>query len=160
MEFDRNYLDQEIFVQRRLRRDAALRDLGVDPEAFRVWQRDQEVGNETDSDEYRETQPAKGLHYIAAFLDDFAPGQAACEEVIRMTMGWLGVVDDAHTNKVEWNNRIGWYAYGGAEELAPILEICFDFMWEQGGFSLYTSIDELPDKGDIEYYESPLAEGG
>jgi hypothetical protein len=51
-------------------------------------------------------------------------------------------------------------AYSGAAELAPILGMCFDFIWAQGGFSFYADLDDDLDKSDIEEYESPLAEGG
>lgn len=146
--FDRDYLDQQAFVQLRLRRDAALRDLRVDPELFKVWQRDREVGNECDTDEYRETQPSKGMGYISDFMADWSPGVAACNEMMELVKKWI----DAGANMGE--------AYSGAAELQPIMELCFDFMWEKGGHSLYTAIDDLPDASTVEYYESPLAEGG
>ena len=152
MNFDRKYLDQEHFVKARAARDQALRDLGVDPEEYKVWSRNQNVGNETNSDEYRETQPAKGLHMISDFLDDYRAGWEVSNEVIRLTHQWLGVVDDAHTRQGVWNKKIGWYVYGGAEELAPILTICFDFLWEEGGISLYQAINWLPEEADVEYF--------
>jgi hypothetical protein len=147
MNFDRAYLEQETFVQRRLRRDAALRDLRVDPELFRQWQRRQEVENETGTDEYRETQPSKGLGFISEFMADWAPGVEACNEMMELVKKWI----DAGANMGE--------AYSGADQLVPILELCFDFMWEEGGYSLY-SRDDVPDAAAVEYYESPLAEGG
>jgi hypothetical protein len=138
MNFDRAYLDQELqgrkpFLELRLRRDAAIRDAGIDPGAFKAWQRQQEVDNECGSDEYRETQPGKGLHYIADFLDDWAPGVQAVNEMMELVGKWI----DAGANLGE--------AYSGADQLVPIMELCFDFMWERGGYSLYTSLDELPD---------------
>jgi hypothetical protein len=150
MEFDRNYLDQELqgrkpFVELRLRRDATLRDMGVDPEEFKVWQRDREVSNETDTDEYRETQPAKGLHYIAEFFDDWAPGVSAVYEQMELVKKWL----DAGANLGE--------AYSGAEQLVPILNNCFDFMWQKGGYSLYTSIDQLPDSETMAVFKEDKA---
>lgn len=145
MDFNRDYLDQPIFVQRRLRRDAALRDLGVDPEEFKVWQRASEVGNECDTDEYRETQPSKGLSYIADFMADFAPGREAVLEMLNLTRQWL----------ITSANVVG--AYDGAAELVPILNACFDFMWERGGFSFYT-VEELPDEGDVEYFKEHYQE--
>ena len=148
MEFDRAYLNQEAFVQQRLRRDASLRDLNVDPELFRQWQRQQEVDNECGSDEYRETQPSKGLTYIADFFADWAPGVDAVYEMMELVKKWL----DAGANLGE--------AYSGADELVPILNNCFDFIWEQGGYSLYVPRTDLPDAAAVECYESPLAEGG
>lgn len=144
MEFDREYIDQEIFVQRRLRRDAVLRDHDVDPEAFHVWGRQQEVDNEAGTDEYRETQPGKGLHMIAELLDDWFAGPTATMNVIRLTAVWL---------EAAYQGFLEGHSYAGAEELAPILEICFDYMWELGGYSLYSEIDSLPDEDTINYYK-------
>jgi len=158
MNFDRKYLDLPDFASRRTARDNYLRDHGVDPGEFHVYQRDSEVGNETDTDEYRETQPSKGLAMISDFLADFRAGVEASEEVIRLTQKWMGVVDDAHVHKEDYNEQIGWYAYGGAEELAPILRICFDFMWEEGGYSLYTHLDQLPTVEELDYFKE--ATGG
>jgi hypothetical protein len=115
--------------------------MGVDPEEFKQWQRVLEVENETGTDEYRETQPSKGLTYIADFMADWAPGVVACNEMMDLVKKWI----DAGANMGE--------AYSGADQLAPILDLCFDFMWERGGHSLYTSIDQLPDEGDVELFK-------
>lgn len=139
--FDRTYLDQHSCVERRLRRDATLRDLRVDPEEFYNWQMRQEVGNETDTDEYRETQPSKGLSYISEFMADWSPGVAACNEMMELTKKWI----DAGANMGE--------AYSGADQLVPILDLCFDFMWQQGGYSLYQRLDAVPDVSDVEIYK-------
>jgi hypothetical protein len=139
-DFDREFLKLDTFTNRRLRRDAALRDLGVDPEEFMLWQRDQEVGNECDTDEYRETQPSKGLGFISEFMADWGPGVAACNEMMELTKKWI----DAGANMGE--------AYSGANELVPILRMCFDFAWEQGQYSLYT-VNEVPDASDVEFYK-------
>lgn len=144
MNFDRAYLDQKPFAELRTHRDAQLLNAGVDPVAFKVWQRQQEVDNECGSDEYRETQPGKGLHYIADFFDDWAPGVDAVYEQMALVKVWL----DAGANLGD--------AYSGNEQLVPILNNCFDFMWEKGGYSLYTSIDELPDESTINYYKEYL----
>jgi hypothetical protein len=145
MNFDRSYLNQQDFVQQRLRRDALLRDNGIDPEAFRDWQRTSEVSNECDTDEYRETQPAKGLHYIADFFNDWSPGVSAVYEQMELVKKWL----DAGANLGD--------AYSGAAELEPILNNCFDFIWERGGHSLYTSIDQLPDPLEMKYFKGELS---
>lgn len=155
MDFDREYLDLPTFAERRAFRDGYLREHGVDPEEFHVWARESEISNECDSDEYRESQPAKGLAMIADFLHDFRAGKAASEEVIRLTNKWVGVVDDAHSHPAEYEGKtgVGWYLYGGAEELKPILAICFDFMWEEGGSSLYTPLTTVPDDDQIAWFK-------
>jgi hypothetical protein len=145
MNFDRAYLDQQVYVGYRLRRDALLRDNGIDPENFKAWQRMMEVGNECDTDEYRETQPAKALHYIADFFDDWSPGVSAVYEMMELVKKWL----DAGANLGD--------AYSGAEQLVPILENCFDFIWERGGHSLYTSIDQLPEPSEMAYFKGELS---
>jgi hypothetical protein len=145
MIFDRRYLDQETYVGYRLRRDALLRDNGIDPDRFKDWQRMMEVGNECDTDEYRETQPAKGLHYIADFFDDWSPGVSAVYEMMELVKKWL----DAGANLGD--------AYSGAEQLVPILENCFDFIWERGGHSLYTPIDQLPEPSEMAYFKGELS---
>jgi hypothetical protein len=44
-------------------------------------------------------------------------------------------------------------AYSGTDELVPILNNCFDFIWEKGGYSFYTPIDELPDSEAMNYFK-------
>jgi hypothetical protein len=144
-DFNRKYLEQDTFVQRRLRRDAALRDFGIDPEEYRIWARDSEIGNECDTDEYRETQPSKGLHFIGGFLSDWAPGVDACYEMFELTKKWLA----AGANMGE--------AYSGADELKPILEMYFDFEWAQGGYSLYEGPENPPSAEWIQTYKEELA---
>lgn len=141
MNFDRKFLDSPTFEDRRNARDFALRELGVDPDEFRDWQRVQEVENETGTDEYRETQPSKGLGFIAEFMDDWAPGVDACNEMMELVKKWI----DAGANMGE--------AYSGADELVPILNACFDFKWAMGGFSLYRGFLEVPDEGDVELFK-------
>jgi hypothetical protein len=145
MNFDREFLDQQTYVGYRLRRDALLRDNGINPDQFRAWQRVMEVDNETGSDEYRETQPAKGLHYIADFFDDWSPGVDAVYEQMELVKKWL----DAGANLGE--------AYSGAAELEPILNNCFDFIWERGGHSLYLTIDQLPDPEGMTLFKEDMA---
>ena len=138
--FDRTWLDFETNVARRNERDTALRDAGVDPDEFRQHLRVTEIGNETDTDEYRETQPFKGLTYIADFMTDFRPGLTACQFVRGLTVRWLQT--GANLNE----------SYSGADELAEILGIIFDFKWEEGECGLYfidlpTTVDH-----DVAYF--------
>lgn len=139
-DFDRNYLDQPDWVRRRQNRDDALRALKVDPEDFKRRARQDEVDNECGTDEYRETQPSKGLHYISEFTADWAPGVQAMNEMMGLVKKWI----DAGANMDQ--------VYSGADELVPILNMCFDFMWEQGGFSLYSPY-RLPEEEDIEAFQ-------
>lgn len=128
-----NWTDRERFVNQRLRRDAKLRDIGIEPERFREIMREREIANECDTDEYRETQPSKGLSFISEFMRDWTPGIDACYLMFDLTKKWLA----AGANMGE--------AYSGAAEYVPIVELYFDWVWEQGGFSIYSEINELPD---------------
>ena len=144
-EFDKQYLSQARYVLGCRLRDVTLQSLGVDPEEFRKWQRESEVGNECDTDEYRETQPSKGLSYISDFFADWAPGIPACYEMFDLVKKWF----EAGANMGE--------AYSGAAELQPILEMCFDFIWAKGGFSLYASPTDAPDEAAVESYKEALS---
>jgi hypothetical protein len=136
MDFDREYL--ALRQASRDARDERLEALGVtDLRAFMIHMKQSEIGNETESDEYRETQPAKGLHFIAEFLDDYRAGREISTEVVRLTSLWLAEYHEAHMHPDEWNKKIGYYLYAGAEKLTEILKICFDFAWEEGNIGLY-----------------------
>lgn len=141
--FDRDYLDQKFFVEKRNARDELLRNGGIDPVEFREWLRENDVENETGTDEYRETQPSKGLSYVSEFLSDYAPGGPAVLHMLQLTLRWLRVVEEARTYPDEYAKKhgIGAVSYAGDIDLKPILNLCFDFLWEQGRVGLY--YDEL-----------------
>jgi hypothetical protein len=122
-------------------RDQFLRNHDIDPQEFEMWAREQFIGNECGTDEYRETQPSKGLGMIAMFMMDLAPGQEACEQMIELTRKWLNAVDTK-----EW-----WYS--GAEELEPIMDLVFDFEWHKGNHPYHRNWEDYIDEQTIEWYK-------
>ena len=97
---------------------------------FRAYCREQFIGNECDSDEYRETQPAKGLGMIAdwAHVKGTFGYEQAETEMLRLVRDWINAMIGAHEGD---HTAESWlYAYAGAEELRPVLGIYFDTLWE------------------------------
>lgn len=75
------------------------------------WLREDFVGNECDTDEYRETQPSKGLGMVSEYFFDMP----ADTDMIQLTIAWL------NTLAVPYDDP-----YTGSEELKPILVKCFN----------------------------------
>lgn len=86
---------------------------------FKRWLRDNFVGNECDSDEYGETQPAKGLGMIGDYVLLISEDREKIEHLVELMSNWLNVVLDS-----------AFARYGGAEQLEPILRLYFDALWE------------------------------
>lgn len=126
----------------RMNRDDYLRSRGIDPDVFRKHMREAEIGNECDTDEYRETQPAKGLLMVAEALEDTGLQGEDYFRLVKLTAEWLGEVEDERSS------------YGGSEQLKPVLGMVFDRRWEQGYASLYqSSVDDMDTlAGDVDYY--------
>jgi hypothetical protein len=96
------------------------------------------VENECGSDEYRETQPAKGMGMIADWTERVdVPWEGP---MMGLVARWVTVVSEGE----------GWYA--GADELVPVLTIYFDFLWDRGEHP-YFEPDELR-----EWYEEIRAD--
>lgn len=121
------------------------------PEALRATLREDFVGNECGSEEYRETQPAKGLRYYAHLIEllqerEVPSGKlpplnrdqldadlnaelrravslgAAWHQVLMSDPPYPGwVARDGDTNP--WN--LGWPWYAGCDALRPLLEMYF-----------------------------------
>lgn len=93
-------------------------------EDLRTWSRDQFTGNECDTDEYRETQPMKGLAFIgdyAVLLCDPCP---ELDTLAKLTETWLHAYNNPKPGE--------WDAYAGTEELKPILDLLHDALWAVG----------------------------
>jgi len=125
------------------KRDALLKAKGVDVEAFRLWLREHDVSNECDTDEYRETQPSKGLLFVADYLADWGPGVNLCRNMIYLTLDWLGAY------------LAGDGPYAACEKLEPILQACFDYRWHLGAVGLYHDHSE-PDDELIAFYKEEV----
>ena len=108
------------------------RDLEQQHPGFLSYLRDLFVGNECDTDEYRETQPAKGLEYVAQWANtrNQVLGYSASELAPMLTLvrDWLDAIVQAHG---EDHSADAWtYAYAGSEKLTPVLEVVFDTLIE------------------------------
>ena len=105
--------------------------------------KDQYVGNECDSDEYRETQPVKGLWQICSV--DLLPKQV--EDIINKQVDYIDNIDDLEhlmidisrasqepivLELLDWLSKANFESYDGADELSSILEKVFDCYVEQG----------------------------
>lgn len=104
------------------------RDLEQQHPGFLAYLRDLYVGNECDTDEYRETQPAKGLEHIAAWASARADvlGFEASETTKMLTLvrDWLDAIVRIHGEDHDADPWV--YSYAGSEELQPVLAIVFD----------------------------------
>ena len=92
--------------------------------------RDEFVGNELDSDEYREAWPEKGLHYLTGmgetrFLDD-------TEGLLDAILTWL----------TAWNTE-GRGNYAGADAARTFLALVFEDAWFHGRLPYYDSPAEI-----------------
>jgi hypothetical protein len=96
------------------------------PDEIRIWSRDNFTGNECGSDEYRETQPAKGFGMITELFEIYEGGAHDDEarDTLRLVESWLH-----HMNNPQPED----YSYAGADELVPILERYHDRLWDTMG---------------------------
>lgn len=89
------------------------------------------VCNECDTDEYGETQPAKGLRHIAWAME-MADDATTRDELVSLTAKWLTAIEAG-----------GFARYAGADELAAILPLVFDMYWLAGETPYYSDPTEL-----------------
>ena len=97
---------------------------------FKAYCRDSFVGNECDSDEYGETQPAKGFGYIADWLESIHPEHLDPEALDEIALWTRALADDPGAR------------YGGADELRPVLARYFDHLWDAGRHP-YSEVSDL-----------------
>lgn len=98
-----------------------LKDLEEQYPGIKEWSRDEFTGNECGSDEYRETQPSKGLGMLSELFDDggtMTPEQHA--QALTLMAAWMTRMA---------NPRPEDYSYAGADELVPLLEMYHDDLW-------------------------------
>lgn len=81
------------------------------------------VDNECDSDEYRETQPAKGLQMISELFDALAD-ESKWHEAMTHLAAWTNVLATADFNAPPH------YSYAGADELRPLLTMYHEILWD------------------------------
>jgi hypothetical protein len=111
------------------------------PKAVKDHARDDFVGNECGTDEYRETQPWKGFTFIADVLDD--GGTMLWEDqlaLLKEVRAWL----DAIITTTENPNAEPWeHAYAGAQELEPVLTRIFNHCWQNNYHPYDYTAEEL-----------------
>jgi len=115
----------------------------IDDDKRKKRSREDYVDNECGSDEYRETQPEKGLHHIAnaiKVLSYDADDDPRREQIIDGTITWLQAYAKGDP-KAGWSPPYG--AYSGNEELGPILEMVHDILWEHDEHPYSYSVEEL-----------------
>lgn len=108
---------------------------------FREWARGRFIDNECDTDEYGETQPAKGFNYVADVfnrVNDPKDGDLLAE-----VLAWV--------NAIQTGGR-----YDGADELVPICGRAFDLLWADGEHPYY-NVDEAEElladyREEMEYF--------
>lgn len=105
-----------------------LAELEVAHPGFKEFCRESFVGNECDTDEYGETQPAKGWRYIADWLDAIYPAKLDPDAMIEIA-DWVRACAEGDR-------------YSGANELVPVLGRYFDWLWETGEHP-YSEVSDL-----------------
>ena len=115
------------------------------PDVFCALSRELYVGNEADTDEYRETQPEKGLRHMESALAYATPEEAT--ELHRLTVAWLASAGVEATPEsaysAAWDLQFG--AYEGADGLVPMLSLAHDILWRAGLHPYYATFSELVD---------------
>jgi len=119
------------------------------------------VDNECDTDEYRWTQPVKGLYMLTHFEEvnkevgesleflDYGDEIPNIEEVINALKG----SDNKFANSVgEWLESAQFGCYSGSDGLKPLLERLFDSLWASGSHPYYEKEElvELINEGFFE----------
>src|SRR5215831_15885785 len=101
-------------------------------EAHKATLRELYVDNETDTDEYREAQPHKGLRHIAWALgvlgDDETVDEGTARRLMALGAAWL----DGYTG-----------GYSAAAECAAALTLVFDVLWAHGEHPYSSTEEEL-----------------
>ena len=101
------------------------------PEDLKIRSREEFVGNECDTDQYRETQPMSGLSRAADLLEYL---YGASDQ--RFQYAWALVQ--------KWVDAAG-HNYEGCDEAVPLYELIHDVLWEQGKHPYYGDLQELTD---------------
>ena len=105
-----------------------LAELEAAHPGFKEFCRESFVDNECGSDEYGETQPAKGMTYIAGWLESIHPERLDPEAVVEIA-DWV--------RSCATGGR-----YDGSAELVPVMERYFDWLWEMGDHP-YSVVEEI-----------------
>jgi hypothetical protein len=136
--------ESEAIRSNRKDRDTQIAARNVNIDGFLAHMKEAEIGNECDTDEYRETQPSKGLLMLADFFEDTYTTKEAYQSMMRRMIAWMTAVVDKPDE-----------SYAGAAELKDCLDLLWDFRAELGYYSLYqptvTTFDYLDN--DVDYFK-------
>jgi len=110
------------------------------------------IGNECESDEYRETQPYKGMGHINQALQYLKEEQTTewkkriNNETEHPHDGDYGQIDKETEQLTsltrDWLQAWSW-GYSGSAELALALEMVFDILWRHGKHPYYDTEEDL-----------------
>jgi len=105
------------------------------PEELRARSRDAYVGNETDTDQYGETQPSAGVGVAAAIMTLLPEFTNEADLAWTEIQAWVAAADDPHN-------------YDGADEAATMYARYHDLMWDRGEHPYYNDLAELKEMLD------------
>jgi hypothetical protein len=115
------------------------------PEELKARSRDLYVGNESDTDEYRETEPRKLLALVASEADSLDGD--ALKTLLRLTTTWLQAVQDRWGEYGKGPEPEATHpAYAGAEESAAVFGFIHDRMWDRGEHPYCDDLDDWHDQ--------------
>lgn len=103
------------------------------------------IGNECGTDEYRETQPTKGIHMVAQAFSILEDNWFKNRFDSRLK-GSLEETKETYYRLLElfkkWVVCTGTW-YDGDEELEPVLDVVFDILWANGEHPYEDSTEDL-----------------
>lgn len=113
-----------------------LAELEAAHPGFKEFCRESFIGNECGSDEYGETQPAKGMSMIAGWLESLHPDRPDPATFAEIAQWMLACVRGGR--------------YDGADELVPVLERYFEFLWGANEHP-YSDVEEI-DQYELQWF--------
>lgn len=121
---------------------AAREPFGPDDDV-KIWSREAYIGNEADSDEYRETQPWKLLSTIGLWADQM-PGRDGADDFLAAVQAWISEAG---------------HSYDGSEASKPLFAMIHDMLWDIGEHPYFEDYAALLEEYelDAEYADAGVA---
>jgi hypothetical protein len=123
-----------------------LKELEAKYPGIKEWSAEDFASNECHTDEYRETQPTKGLAFLADYWELFEAGLSPQgdpgnreREALRLLEAWVHRMNNPQPED---------YSYAGAEQLYPLLLMYHDDLWDQAGRHPYDNPGDESDYFD------------
>lgn len=101
--------------------------------------RDNFVGNEVGSDEYRETWPEKGLSFLAEALE-LEPDEGRRRKLMKAAQSWI-ISYNKQAEKV--------WGYPGVDAAEPLCNLIFDSFWGAGKHPYFYTDEEVREDLEI-----------